>query len=377
VKRIGIIGAGQLGQMLGFAGQRLDIECVFLDPSPDPPAAVVGTVLKLPFDSEQGLRQLASEADVVTYEFENVALGAIESIAADTVVYPPPGALRFAQDRLREKQLFESLDIPVAPYRAIDSEEDLRNAARDIGLPLVLKTRRLGYDGKGQAVVRDEADLPIALKALGGSELIAEQWVPFDREVSTIGVRNVSGEVAAYPLIENQHRDGILNISKAPAAANGLTALARRHLEQMLSRLDYVGVLTIEFFVVGDELLANEFAPRVHNSGHWTIEGTRTSQFENHLRAILDLPLGDVSPLGHAAMLNLIGSMPPKNLALGSDTAFLHDYGKKARPGRKLGHITVVASNAADRDRELARLNEILVAQANPTDIADCIDLPR
>ena len=377
MKRVGIIGAGQLGQMLGFAGQRLDIECVFLDPSPDPPAAVVGTVLKLPFDSEPGLRQLASESDVVTYEFENVALGAIESIAADTAVYPPPDALRFAQDRLREKQLFESLQIPVAPYCAIDSEEELRNAARNIGLPLVLKTRRLGYDGKGQAVVRNEVDLPIALKALGGSELIAEQWVAFDREVSAIGVRNVSGEVAAYPLIENQHRDGILKISKAPAATNGLTALAKRHLEQMLSRLDYVGVLTIEFFVVGDELLANEFAPRVHNSGHWTIEGARTSQFENHLRAILDLPLGDVSPLGHAAMLNLIGSMPPKNLTLGSDTAFLHDYGKKARPGRKLGHITVVASNPADRDRELARLNEILVAQANLTDVADCIDLPR
>jgi len=362
VKRIGIIGAGQLGQMLGFAGQRLDIEFVFLDPSPDPPATVVGPVLKLPFDSDEGLQQLASEADVVTYEFENVSLSAIETIAANTAVFPPPDALRFAQDRLQEKQLFESLQIPVAPYRAIDSEEDLRNAARDIGLPLVLKTRRLGYDGKGQAVVGDEADLLMALKALGGSELIAEQWVPFDREVSAIGVRNVSGEVAAYPLIENQHRDGILNISKAPVAAHGLTALARRHLEQMLSRLDYVGVLTIEFFVVDDVLLANEFAPRVHNSGHWTIEGARTSQFENHLRAILDLPLGDTSPLGHAGMLNLIGSMPPKNLALGSDTVFLHDYGKKPRPGRKLGHLTVVASDPSDRDKAIARLSEILAA---------------
>ena len=362
MKRIGIIGAGQLGQMLGFAGQHLDIEFVFLDPSPDPPAAVVGPVLKLPFDSDEGLRQLASSTDVVTYEFENVSLSAIETIAADTTVYPPPDALRFTQDRFREKQLFESLQIPVPPYCTIDSERDLHDAARDIGLPLVLKTRRLGYDGKGQAVVRDEADFSTALTALGGSQLIAEQWVPFDREVSAIGVRNVRGDVAVYPLIENQHRDGILNISRAPVVANGLTALARRHLELMLSHLDYVGVLTIEFFVVGDELLANEFAPRVHNSGHWTIEGARTSQFENHLRAILDLPLGDVSPLGHAGMLNLIGSMPPKNIAAGDDTVFLHDYGKIPRPDRKLGHITVVASNPTDRDRAINRLSEMLVA---------------
>jgi 5-(carboxyamino)imidazole ribonucleotide synthase len=359
---IGIIGAGQLGQMLGFAGQKLDVEFVFLDPSPDPPAAVVGPVIGLPFDSDDGLRQLAARADIVTYEFENVPVSAIEQIAADVVVYPPPNALRYAQDRLNEKQLFESLQIPVAPYRMIDSEEDLRSAATDIGLPLVLKTRRLGYDGKGQVIVRDEADIPSAVTTLGGSNLIAEQWVPFDREVSAIGVRNVRGDVAVYPLIENQHSAGILNISRAPAEEHGLTTLARRHLEKMLSHLDYVGVLTIEFFVIGDELLANEFAPRVHNSGHWTIEGASTSQFENHLRAILDLPLGDVSAVGHAAMLNLIGSMPSPDLELASDSAFLHDYGKKPRPGRKLGHITIVASDAAGRERAVTRLNEMLVA---------------
>lgn len=362
MNRIGVIGAGQLGQMLGFAGQKLDLEFVYLDPSPDPPAAAVGTVIGLPFDSDEGLRQLADSADIVTYEFENVPVGAIKQIAADVAVYPPPAALRYAQDRLDEKQLFESLQIPVAPYRVIDSQEDLQSAAKDIGLPLVLKTRRLGYDGKGQLIVRNEADIPQALTALGGSKLIAEQWVPFDREVSAIGVRNVRGDVAVYPLIENQHCAGILNISRAPAEANGLTALARRHLDEMLSRLDYVGVLTIEFFVIGDELLANEFAPRVHNSGHWTIEGASTSQFENHLRAILDLPLGDVSAVGHAAMLNLIGSMPSRDLELAGDSAFLHDYGKQPRPGRKLGHITVVERDAADRERAVTRLNEILVA---------------
>jgi 5-(carboxyamino)imidazole ribonucleotide synthase len=365
--KIGIIGAGQLGQMLGFAGQNLDLEFVFLDPSPDPPAAVVGPVLALPFDSDEGLRKLASETDVVTYEFENVSVSAIECIAADTMVYPSPDSLRYAQDRLSEKRLFESLQIPVAPYRAIDSAEDLRIAVQEIGLPLVLKTRRLGYDGKGQTILRDETGLENAMTALGGSKpgdnkLIAEQWIPFDREVSAIGVRNVRGDVVVYPLIENQHRDGILNISRAPADANGLTALANRYLETMLSHLAYVGVLTIEFFVVGERLLANEFAPRVHNSGHWTIEGARTSQFENHLRAILDLPLGDVSPVGHAGMLNLIGSMPSQNLELSGNTAYLHDYGKEPRPGRKLGHITVVAADAAGRDRAVTRLSEMLVA---------------
>lgn len=362
MNRIGIIGAGQLGQMLGFAGRNLDLEFVFLDPSPDPPAAAAGPVIGLPFDSDEGLRQLAGSTDVVTYEFENVPVSAIERIAADVVVYPPPGALRYSQDRLNEKRLFESLQIPVAPYRIVDSEEDLRSAANDIGLPLVLKTRRLGYDGKGQAVVQNEADISQALAILGGSNLIAEQWVPFDREVSAIGVRNVRGDVAVYPLIENQHRAGILNISRAPAEANGLTTLAKQHLDKMLSRLNYVGVMTIEFFVIGDELLANEFAPRVHNSGHWTIEGARTSQFENHLRAILDLPLGDVSAVGHAAMLNLIGAMPPRDLGLASDSTFLHDYGKEPRPGRKLGHITIVASDAAGRERAVTRLNEMLVA---------------
>jgi 5-(carboxyamino)imidazole ribonucleotide synthase len=362
MKRIGIIGAGQLGQMLGFAGRELELEFVFLDPSPNPPAAVVGPVIALPFDSDEGLEQLASRADVVTYEFENVPVAAIEKIAHDTPVYPPPGALRHAQDRLREKQLFETLQIPVAPYHAVDSLEDLQQAAREIGLPLVLKTRRLGYDGKGQAIAKKEGDLEGALETLGGRQLIAEKWIPFDREVSAIAARNVSGDVAVYPLIENQHRAGILNISRAPVDDSGLTLLANRYLEQMLELLEYVGILTIEFFVIGEELLANEFAPRVHNSGHWTIEGAKTSQFENHLRAILDMPLGDVSPVGHAAMLNLIGTIPPATKLIDSDTAFLHDYGKEPRPGRKLGHITVVASDSVGREQAITRLNEILVA---------------
>lgn len=360
--KIGVIGAGQLGQMLGLAGRDLGLGFVFLDPSPDPPAALVGPVIPLAFDSDEGLEQLAGQADVVTYEFENVPVAAIERIAGEVTVYPPAAALRYAQDRFHEKKLFESLQIPVAPYRLVDTLEDLQDAAKCIGLPLVLKTRRLGYDGKGQAIVRGDAELAGALQALGGKQLIAEQWIAFDREVSAIGARNVRGDIAIYPLIENQHRAGILNISRAPFDASGLTALANRHLGRMLARLDYVGVLTIEFFVVGEQLLANEFAPRVHNSGHWTIEGARTSQFENHLRAILDMPLGDVSPVGHAAMLNLIGRIPAQAELLDSDNAFLHDYGKKPRPGRKLGHITIVACDAEGRERAVTRLSEILVA---------------
>jgi 5-(carboxyamino)imidazole ribonucleotide synthase len=359
--RIGIIGAGQLGQMLGIAGQKLGLEFVFLDPSPEPPAAIAGPVLRQPFDDIAGLRKLAYETDVVTYEFENVPVAAIESIATATRVYPPPDALRFTQDRLSEKRLFESLQIPVAPYREIDSEADLVAAADDLGLPLVVKTRRLGYDGKGQAVIRDTAQITSTMAALGGGDLIAEQLIPFDREVSAIGVRSVRGEVAVYPLIENQHRDGILDCSKAPADAHGLSELACDYLDKIMSRLDYVGVLTVEFFVVGERLIANEYAPRVHNSGHWTIEGAATSQFENHLRAILDLPLGDVSPVGHSAMLNLIGSIPSRATELNGDGAWLHDYGKAPRPGRKLGHITIVAGNPKARDREIARIRELLI----------------
>lgn len=360
--RIGIIGAGQLGQMLGQAGQILELDCLFLDPSPNPPAASVGPVLGQPFDDIDALRQLADETDVVTYEFENVPVSAIETIGSSTPVYPPSDALRFAQDRHIEKKLFESLGIPVAPYRTVDSEQDLTNAAEGIGLPLVLKTRRLGYDGKGQTVIRDIAGLANAVAALGGGNLIAEQWIPFDREVSAIGVRSVRGDVAVYPLIENRHRDGILDCSRAPVESADLGREAHRHLERLLSHLEYVGVLTVEFFVVGERLIANEYAPRVHNSGHWTIEGARTSQFENHLRAILDLPLGDVSPVGYSAMLNLIGCLPSNSVDLDSKVCWLHDYGKTPRPGRKLGHITIVADSPAGRDREMARVRKFLIA---------------
>jgi len=346
--------------MLGLAGKRLDLAFTFLDPSAQPPARIAGPVIKLPFDSEAGLDQLASSVDVVTYEFENVPVEAIEKIAERVRVYPPPEALMYAQDRLREKQLFENLAIPVASYRDITSEEDLRDASNSIGLPLVLKTRRLGYDGKGQVVVNDESDIRSAYKTLAGRALIAEQWIDFDREVSAIGSRNTDGDLAMYPITENRHSDGILRTSRAPDESEEIAKQARQYLKSLVDRLDYVGVIALEFFVKDDQLFANEFAPRVHNSGHWTIEGAVTSQFENHLRAILNMPPGDPSAVAHAGMINLIGSMPVG--WTDSDRCHLHDYGKSPRPGRKLGHITLLADTAAARDRELDKILEKLMA---------------
>jgi 5-(carboxyamino)imidazole ribonucleotide synthase len=354
--RIGIIGAGQLGQMLGIAARDLGIECVFVDPSDAPPATDTGEVIKRPFDDPEALATLAEGCDVVTYEFENVPVEALLQISGRVAIFPPPDALRHAQDRLDEKRLFDSLKIPLPRYRAIDSLADLRGAVDDIGLPLVVKTRRLGYDGKGQFIMRSADDIDAAWRTLGVQPLIAEAWVPFDYEVSAIGVRNVDGEIAMYPLTHNEHADGILHLSRAPVDAPELTALAEIYLHKLLTRLDYVGVLALELFVAGDKLLANEFAPRVHNSGHWTIEGAETSQFTNHLLAISNEALGSTACPGYAGMLNLVGEIPEEARALHAGNCWLHDYGKAPRPGRKLGHITVVAASPGERDRRLQEL---------------------
>lgn len=345
---IGIIGAGQLGQMLGIAARELGAQCTFVDPSIDPPAAICGDVIRSAFDDPQALAQLAATCDVITYEFENVPVAALQHIDAGTPVYPPATALHHAQDRLVEKRLFETLHIPLPGYHVIDKRNDLQTAAETLGLPMVIKTRRLGYDGKGQFVVRQAADLDAAWEALGTQALIAEQWVAFDFEVSCIGARNVDGDIVIYPLSRNEHRDGILRISRSPLELPELAATAAAYVERMLQHLDYVGVLALELFVVGDSLFANEFAPRVHNSGHWSIEGSATSQFENHLRAILNLSLGATTSRGHAGMVNLLGEIPAATRSL--DIGELHDYGKKPRKGRKLGHITVTADSAEQRD---------------------------
>jgi 5-(carboxyamino)imidazole ribonucleotide synthase len=255
-----------------------------------------------------------------------------------------------------EKRLFERLKIPTTRWRAVGSRAQLERALREVGLPGVIKTRRLGYDGKGQAIIRTREDAERAWQEFGAAELIYEEWIPFDCEVSIIGARSRRGEVAIYPLNGNVHAQGILRLTRAPFGPPRWQRLAGQYLERVLAHFHYTGILTIEFFVRGGRLIANEMAPRVHNSGHWTIEGAVTSQFENHLRAILDLPLGSTRPVGYSAMLNLIGSMPSRASILAWEGVHLHHYDKDPRPGRKLGHCTIVEPTHLRRDRRARQL---------------------
>lgn len=356
--RIGIIGAGQLGQMLGHAARDLDYECCFLDPAARPPAASVGPVIKARFDDPGALRQLADFADVITYEFENVPVAALRTLQDSISVYPPPDALRHAQDRLAEKRLFDTLAIPLPRYRRIESPGDIAAAAEQLGLPLVIKTRRFGYDGKGQMLVRQPSEFDAAGSAFAGKAAIAEAWVDFDFEVSIIGARSPDGEIVVWPLTVNEHVGGILRISRAPHQDDALAGVAEQYITRLLEHLDYVGVIALELFVVGDQLLANEYAPRVHNSGHWTIEGAETSQFLNHLLAITGRAPRSAASRGHAGMVNLIGAIPDAIRTMAATDCYVHDYGKTPRPGRKLGHVTVVAASARDRDARLAKIGK-------------------
>lgn len=358
--RIGVIGAGQLGLMLGQAARELGHECVFLDPGSSPPAATLGRVVTAAFDDVTAIAGLAADCDVVTYEFENVPVEALATIAESVPVHPPLTALELAQDRLSEKQLFAELKIPLPGYRRIDARPDLDAAVRELGLPVVLKTRRFGYDGKGQVVIRERDETDAAWRDLDGRPAVAEAWVPFDTEVSVIGARDVHGDVVVWPLTENYHEGGILRRSLAPKSDSRLAADAGDYVHRLLGHLDYVGVLALELFVIGDRLLANEFAPRVHNSGHWTIEGASVSQFTNHIRAIAGDRLEPTHSIGYAGMLNLLGRMPGPLERLENASTHVHDYGKAPRPGRKLGHITVVADSAAERDRRLAEIDSIV-----------------
>jgi 5-(carboxyamino)imidazole ribonucleotide synthase len=354
--KIGIIGAGQLGQMLALSGFPLALQFRFLDSSPESPGAQVAPIVVGAFDDIKALRRLAGEVDVVTYEFENVPVAALHEMAATRPCFPPVDALRVSQDRILEKELFGRLGVPTPPYRAVDTLADLEAGVAALGLPCVLKTRRLGYDGRGQRVLKKRSDVGPAWEALGSVPLILEGFVKFDREVSIVGARSTRGETRAYPIVTNTHREGILRVTVAPTRDARLQRAAEGHLRRVLDHFGYAGVLTIEFFVAGGRLIANEMAPRVHNSGHWTIEGAVTSQFENHLRAILGLPLGDTTPVGHAAMVNYIGTMPDRDKILSLPGAHHHDYGKAPRANRKLGHCTVVAPTAAGRDALLRQV---------------------
>jgi 5-(carboxyamino)imidazole ribonucleotide synthase len=344
--RVGIIGAGQLGRMLALAAYPLGIHCRFLDTSANAPGGQLAPIRIAAIDDAAAVAALAREVDVLTFDIENVSAELLEAAASIVPVHPGPGIVALGQDRLAEKRLFASLGMPTAPHVAVDSDADLAAAARQLGWPIVLKARRLGYDGRGQRVARSDAELRKAWDDLRRPPAIAEGWVAFEREVSLIAARGAADEIRFYPLTENRHRDGQLDTSIAPYADPALQARAESWMSAMLRQHDYRGVLTIEFFLTSNGLIANEIAPRVHNSGHWTIEGAETSQFENHLRAILGLPLGATTTRGFAAMKNLIGRMPPREKLLGIAGLHLHDYGKEPRPGRKLGHVTLL-----DRDR--------------------------
>jgi 5-(carboxyamino)imidazole ribonucleotide synthase len=357
--KIGILGAGQLGRMLALAGTPLDFEFVFLDPAAEACAAPLGEHIHADYLDEKALAEFCSRIDVATYEFENVPAACAAFVAARKPLLPHPRALEVGQDRLSEKRLFDTLKIAVPPYAPVATRAELDAAVARIGFPCMLKTRRLGYDGKGQAVLRSSADVAVAWERLGRQPLLLEGFVAFEREISCIGVRGKAGDVAFYPVAENVHRDGILRTS-IPRAGDPLQRAAEAATRAVMDELAYTGVLAFEFFVAGGKLLGNEIAPRVHNSGHWTIDGAVCSQFENHLRAVAGLPLGSTAMRGPSAMVNFIGSVPDLAQLARIPQLHVHLYGKAAKPARKLGHANLTAASEAELNAALERLSALL-----------------
>ncbi|HJZ64431.1 MAG TPA: 5-(carboxyamino)imidazole ribonucleotide synthase [Candidatus Acidoferrum sp.] len=355
---IGILGGGQLGYMLALAGYPLGLHFRFLDPSPEAPVGRIAQRVTAEYTDQDALEKFASGLELVTYEFENVPVAAARCLARHVPVYPPPEALEAAQDRLNEKNLFRRLGIATTSFAEVNKAGEIDLAVKKIGLPAVLKTRRMGYDGKGQWVLRTHEDVVKVKKDFPSASLLLENFVAFERELSILAVRGRSGETAFYPLVENHHRAGILRLSiaQAPKLNPAVQKAGEQAAERVMRELDYVGVLAIEFFECNGELVANEMAPRVHNSGHWSIEGAATSQFENHLRAVLGMPLGATAALGASAMLNLIGEVPEAADVLAIPDAHLHLYGKSPRPGRKVGHLTLRAANFEELKARIARL---------------------
>jgi 5-(carboxyamino)imidazole ribonucleotide synthase len=345
--------------MLAIAGYPLGLRFAVLDPAEDACAFQLAEALHGEYDDRTLVERLAGRADVVTYEFENVSADSSGYLAQHVPMYPSPEALTLKQDRWAEKQLFEQLEIPTAPTRAVETHTELDAAADALGFPLILKTRSYGYDGKGQARAETREELATVLDEFEGVPLIAEKCIAFKREVSIVAVRGLNGEVAFYDIAENVHHEGILrstrNRSEDPVADT-----AHDYVQRLMDRLDYVGVLALELFDVDGQLLANEFAPRVHNSGHWTIEGAETSQFENHLRAILGMPLGATASVGPTAMLNCIGQLPDTAAVLALPGAHYHRYDKEPRPRRKVGHITLRAETPDKLEASVAAVEKLL-----------------
>ncbi len=358
---VGILGGGQLARMLALAGAPLGQHFLIVDNADNACAGQVAPLLRADYRDFKALEEFARRVDVATFDFENIPADTAHWLTEHTKVFPNPRALAVAQDRLQEKQLFRDLGLETPAFVAVDSAADLNQAVTKIGFPAVLKTRRLGYDGKGQQRINNVEDVASAFATLGGVPLILEAWVPFERELSVIAVRARDGEFRIYPLTQNWHAHGILSASLAPApCADQLHDVAFNHARAIAERLDYVGVFALELFLHQGRLLGNEIAPRVHNSGHWTIEGTSCSQFENHLRAVLGLPLGDTSALGVSVMLNWIGHLPDARPILIESNAHWHDYGKSPRNGRKVGHATLCGTQASEMTLRLHRIGVAL-----------------
>lgn len=352
MKRIGVLGAGQLGRMLALAGYPLGLRFRFLDPASDSSASLLAEQITADYADTSALEKFANGLDVITYEFENVPVDTVRYLEKFVPVYPPAIALEKAQDRFIEKSFFCELRIPTPKF-----SNGFGNGQTDgIGFPAVLKTRRMGYDGKGQSIVHSQTELD----AEKTDDSILEEFISFDREVSIIGVRNKSGEIKFYPLIENHHHEGILRLSIVDGdVSSELQKQAEEYAKLVMNKLNYVGVLTIEFFEKDGQLLANEMAPRVHNSGHWSIEGAVTSQFENHVRAVTDAPLGSTSPLGACGMVNLVGTVPDVEFILNIEGAHLHLYDKAPRAKRKLGHITFVEKDMETLQKKIDLVKEV------------------
>jgi 5-(carboxyamino)imidazole ribonucleotide synthase len=356
---IGVLGAGQLGRMLALSGYVLGMRFRFFDPAISSPAGMLADHWACDYSDASALERFADGLGMITFEFENVPVEAARYLERFVPVFPPPIALEKSQDRFVEKSFLCELGIPTPGFTT-----DFANGQMyKFGFPSVLKTRRMGYDGKGQVVLRSEIELKSELNNKNGGEAILEEFIPFDRELSIIGVRNKTGELRFYPLVENHHQEGILRLSLVTGhVSSKLQQEAEEYCARVMAALNYVGVLAMEFFEKDGGLLANEMAPRVHNSGHWTIEGAVTSQFENHLRAVSDSPLGSTNPLGVCAMVNLIGRLPDVKSILKIDGAHLHLYDKAPRPKRKIGHVTIVETDMEVLTRKLDLVKEIVHA---------------
>ena len=365
---VGILGGGQLARMMALSGAPLGLRFRVLDNVADACAGQFAPMIVGDYTDRDALAEFAAQVDVATFDFENVPAESAQWLSERVPVFPNPRALAVAQDRLAEKTLFRELGIPVPEFAAVSDRAGLDAALAAVGTPCILKTRRLGYDGKGQFRIRSLADADAAWEALGAQAgkvgLIVEAFVPFERELSVVAVRGRDGEFRTWPLTWNWHVDGVLSASLAPARVEpALADTAIAHARRLAERLDYVGVFALELFCRDGVLLANELAPRVHNSGHWTLEGAETSQFQNHLRAVLGLPLGSTAMLGHACMLNWIGAMPEAGPVLAEPGGHWHDYGKEPRAGRKVGHATVRADNALELAAALERIGQALGRQ--------------